>query len=199
MSPDWEPYAYTCQHNVFASMFPTKTVTLWTVVNRNEYDLAGDQLRVAHRDGRKYYDAWNGKELKPRVQAGHATLAFPLESRGFGAVLAVERGASVKPLTAFLRERRALTRTPLQSLSAQWRCLSQRITPIKATRPAARAPEGMVTIPAGEFEFRVTGIEIEGDAEAFRRLPVASAGDEHHSQIVVSLIRGSVTALRGLP
>ena len=63
---------------------------------------------------------------------------------------------------AFLRERRALTRTPLQSLSAQWRCLSQRITPIKATRPAARAPEGMVTIPAGEFEFRVTGIEIEG-------------------------------------
>ncbi len=162
VSAGWEPYAHACQHNVFASMFPTADVTLWTVVNRNEYGLEGDQLRVAHRDGRKYYDAWHGTELKPRLEAGQATLAFPIESRGFGAVLAVERGAKIKHLATYLRERRGLTRTPLQDLSAQWRCLPQRITPVKATRRAARAPEGMVTIPAGAFDFRVTGVEIEG-------------------------------------
>ncbi len=162
VSLDWEPYAYTCQHNVFASMFPGKTATLWTVVNRNEYELVGHQLRVAHKDGRTYYDAWNGTLLKPTLKDGFATLTFPLENRGFGAVLAVERGAKIKNLAVFLQQRRSLTRTPLQSLSAQWRFLPQQMVPGKPTRRVAKAPLGMVTIPAGEFEFRVTGIEIEG-------------------------------------
>ncbi len=162
VSADWEPYARTEQHNVFASMFPQAGSTLWTVVNRNEYALAGDQLCVAHREGRAYYDAWNGAPLTPRIRDGHATLAFALEPRGFGAVLAVERGTKIAGLAAFLRERRALTRTPLRRLSAKWRALPQTMTPIAPTRRAATAPAGMVTIPAGEFDFRVTGIEIEG-------------------------------------
>lgn len=162
VSLDWEPYAFACQHNVFASMFPSKDVTLWTVVNRNEYEVSGDQLRVAHRPGRSYYDAWRGTKLKPELSDGHATLAFPLERRGFGAVLAVERGRQPKNLARFLRERRALTRTPLQDLSAQWQFLPQQIVPTPPTRPADQAPTGMVTIPAGDFDFRCTGIEIEG-------------------------------------
>jgi formylglycine-generating enzyme required for sulfatase activity len=162
VSADWEPYAHACQHNVFASMFPGRDTTVWTVVNRNEYDLDGDQLRVAHREGRRYFDAWRGVEISARVRDGQATLEFPLESRGFGAVLAVERGAKVKGLADFLKQRRALTRTPLQKLSAEWRHLPQKITPIAPTRRVATAPAGMVTVPAGEFEFRVTGVEIEG-------------------------------------
>ena len=37
---------------------------------------------------------------------------------------------------------------------------------IAPTTPAATAPEGMVAIPAGEFDFKVTGVEIEGDTKA---------------------------------
>lgn len=162
VSLDWEPYAFACQQNVFASMFPGKDATLWTVVNRNEYDVTGDQLRITHRPGRSYYDAWHGTKLKPELSDGHATLAFPIERRGFGAVLAVERGSQPKNLARFLRERRALTRIPLQDLSGQWQFLPQQIVPIPPTRPADQAPAGMVTIPAGDFDFRCTGIEIEG-------------------------------------
>lgn len=162
VSLDWEPYACTCQHNVFASMFPARDVTLWTVVNRNEYDTDGDQLRVNHKEGRTYYDAWHGVRLTPRIEDGHAILSFPVECRGFGAVLAVERGARRPLLSRFLRERRALTRRPLQSISAEWRCLPQEMVPVKPTRRVAKAPESMVTIPGGEFNFRVTGVEIEG-------------------------------------
>jgi iron(II)-dependent oxidoreductase len=162
VSLDWDPYASTCQHNVFASMFPGPTMTLWTVVNRNEYELADQQLHVAHKEGRIYYDVWNGLALQPTVKEGFATLAFPLECRGFGAVLAVERGAKIKNLPTFLRERRSLVRTPLQSLSARWCFLPQQLVPGKPTRRRAKAPQDMVAIPAGDFEFRVTGIEIEG-------------------------------------
>ncbi|MBE7537829.1 MAG: SUMF1/EgtB/PvdO family nonheme iron enzyme [Opitutaceae bacterium] len=162
VSLDWEPYAQTLQQNVFASMFPGKVATLWTVVNRNEYALAGGQLRVDHVQSRKYYDAWRGVELRPRVQDGQATLEFPLEPRGFGAVLAVEPGARPLNLDGFLRERRALTRAPLRSLSAEWRPLLQRMTPVVRTKPVVNAPEGMVRIPSATFEFRVTGVEIEG-------------------------------------
>ncbi|MSU25150.1 MAG: formylglycine-generating enzyme family protein [Opitutus sp.] len=162
VSLDWEPYARALQAGVFSSMFPGPDLTLWTIVNRNEYDLVGDQLLVAHRTGRRYYDGWSGAEISPRLGGGKATLSFSLETRGFGAVLAVERGAKPAGLETFLKQRRALTRQPLQSLSAEWRALPQKIVPIAPSKRAAQAPAGMVTIPAGEFEFRVIGIEIEG-------------------------------------
>src|SRR5690606_35499679 len=38
----------------------------------------------------------------------------------------------------------------------------QSIVDVAPTAPQARAPEGMVTVPAAEFLFKVDGIEIEG-------------------------------------
>ena len=47
-SAEWEPHVPTLQAGVFASTFPTANSTLWTIVNRNEYDVTGEQLRVPH-------------------------------------------------------------------------------------------------------------------------------------------------------
>ena len=47
ISDGWEPHAPTLQAGVFASRFPTRDGTLWTIVNRNEYDVTGAQLEVA--------------------------------------------------------------------------------------------------------------------------------------------------------
>jgi len=162
VSLEWEPYAHMLQPGAFASMFPGGGLALWTIVNRNEYELAGDQLMVPHHEGRRYYDVWHGTELTPRLDDNRATLAFPLETRGFGAVLGVDAGAQPAGLDAYLARRRELTATPLQSLSAQWQAAPQQIVPIAPTKPSTTAPAGMVTIPAGEFDFKVTGIEIEG-------------------------------------
>ena len=162
VSREWEPYAFTVQPGVFSSKFPLATSTLWTVVNRNESDLDGDQLVVPHRTGRHYYDVWHGTELTPRIQEGKAVLAFPLETRGYGAVLAVEEGAEVEGLAAFLAKMHALTATPLQTYSNVWHSLPQQLVPIAPSKPSVSAPPGMVLVPAGEFDFRVQGIEIEG-------------------------------------
>lgn len=162
VSMDWRPYATTLQKDVFASRFPTEAYTLWTLVNRNEYEVAGEQLAVAHRDGMRYFDAWNGVPLQPRIADGQAVFDFAIEARGFGAVLALQPGRSIDGLVEFLAAMHERSKTPLQSLSNVWRSIPQHQIEIAPTAPAASAPEGMVAIPAGDFDFVVGGIEIEG-------------------------------------
>ena len=162
VSADWEPYATALQQGVFASMFPGADSTLWTMVNRNEYDMSGDQLAVKHREGRLYFDVWNGSELQPRIQNGQAILALHLETRGFAAVLALESGKKLEGFIELLEQMKQLNIVPLQSLSNVWQAIPQQIVPIIQTMQATSAPDGMVTIPAGDFDFKVSGIEIEG-------------------------------------
>jgi len=149
---EWEPYARALQQGVFASRFPLRDATLWTIVNRNEYDMAGEQLAVTHVKGVRYHDLWNGVELEPRIEGGTAFIAVPLEAKGFGAVIASKKKVAAPRLGS----------KPLQALSNEWRALPQKMVEIKPTKPAAKAPPGMVSIPAGEFTFKVSGVEIEG-------------------------------------
>ncbi|MET0934952.1 MAG: formylglycine-generating enzyme family protein [Luteibacter sp.] len=162
VSMDWRPYERTLQAGVFASRFPTDGYTLWTIVNRNEYVVEGDQLAVPHVEGTRYVDAWHGVELGPRLHEGKAVLHFALEGRGFGAVVAVAPGAPMEGLDAFLEAMHEASSTPLASLSSQWVSLQQAMVPIEPTAHAEMAPEGMVTVPAGYFDFVVGGVEIEG-------------------------------------
>src|SRR6202042_2158798 len=55
-----------------------------------------------------------------------------------------------------------LSAKPLSSFSAEWKPLAQQIVAIDATKPATDAPAGMVRIPAGQFHFVISGVEIEG-------------------------------------
>src|SRR5260221_677589 len=149
---DWEPYAHALQQGVFASRFATRDSTLWTIVNRNEYGVDGEQLAVAHHEGAKYHDLWNGVKLVPRIEDGPAFIDVPLEAKGFGAVIAARKKVALPKLGG----------KPLHSFSNEWQALAQKMVEIKPTRPAAKAPAGMVTIPAGEITFQVRGVAIEG-------------------------------------
>jgi iron(II)-dependent oxidoreductase len=131
-------------------------------VNRNEYEVSGEQIAVEHVEGTTYFDAWNGTQLEPRTQDGRAVFDLKLEARGFGALLAIETGARPDGLDAFLDRMKELSRKPLRSFSSEWHSLAQTLVPIERTKPSAEAPRDMAAIPAGEFDFRVQGIEIEG-------------------------------------
>lgn len=161
-SDAWEPHTPTLQSGVFASKFPTPAATLWTIVNRNEYDLAGEQLRVAHRAGIHYYDLWRGAELTPTLRGNEATLSFAVEGRGFGAVLATADNPvpnAVRELLAWMAER---SKRSLASYSRQWNVVPQKLVDIPATKAMPHAPPGMIRIPEGDYDFHVHGIEIEG-------------------------------------
>ncbi len=64
----------------------------------------GEQLVVPHVEGRTYYDLWNGTRLSPRIVDGQAHISLTLETRGYGAVLALESGATVEGLDALLAQ-----------------------------------------------------------------------------------------------
>ncbi|MEO7071726.1 MAG: SUMF1/EgtB/PvdO family nonheme iron enzyme [Rhodanobacter sp.] len=162
VSPDWRPYERTLQAGVFASRFPLSGYTLWTLVNRHEYTVVGEQMVVPHHDGTRYYDLWNGVPLQPQLDGERAILDFALEGRGFGALLALAPGAVLDGIDTFLARMRELSAVPLRSLSNQWRSLPQQLVPIQPTQPATDAPPGMLAIPAGSFDFAVGGVAIEG-------------------------------------
>jgi formylglycine-generating enzyme required for sulfatase activity len=159
-SSDWEPHARVLQSGVFASRFPQSTGTLWTIVNRNEYKVSGAELEVPHQSGTRYYDLWHGVELKPTLGNGKAILNFDLESLGYGAVLATPNpNEALQKLLAYMAERS--TRL-LASYSREWNPVPQAIVDIRPTKPAESAPAGMIRIPEGDYDFQVSGIEIEG-------------------------------------
>ncbi|MCL5006144.1 MAG: formylglycine-generating enzyme family protein [Acidobacteria bacterium] len=160
-SRDWTPHTPTLQYGIFASKFPGENETLWTIVNRNEYDVHGKQIEVPYEAGTRYFDLWHGVELKPAVEGKMAVLSFEVEARGFGAILATSHEADQK-LSRLLSTMHELSQRPLSSFTNQRTFLPQHIVEIPRTKPAASAPPCMVRIPGGEFVFNVHGIEIEG-------------------------------------
>ncbi|HZT29595.1 MAG TPA: SUMF1/EgtB/PvdO family nonheme iron enzyme [Bryobacteraceae bacterium] len=157
VSPQWEPHTPTLQVGVYASKFPTAGETIWTFVNRNEYGVSGRQIRIRRRPGMRYFDLWNGIELRPEETGEEVTLGFAMEPWGYGAVLEARSAPG-----GFLAEMRELAKVKLQSLSHERPVLPQRLVETAVTAKAAAAPPGMVRIPGGEFRFEVHGIEIEG-------------------------------------
>ena len=162
VSPDWVPHTPTLQYQVYASKWPGKDQTLWTLINRNEFDISGEQIVVPYSAGQKYFDLWHGEELKPVVNGNRAILSFNIEASGYGAVLTVESGSAPEDLQTFLSQMHELNEIRLDSFSNQWKVLPQALIPIPPTKPADTAPAGMVLIPGGTFTFKVSGVEIEG-------------------------------------
>jgi formylglycine-generating enzyme required for sulfatase activity len=161
VSRDWEPLALMLRYGVHASRWPLGDQTLWTIVNRNEYDVDGDQMEVASSPGMRYFDIYHGVELKPQSRGAERTvLSFSIEAKGYGAVLATK--VPDEKLQGLLSKMKQMTSAPLASYSHEWKFLPQQIVPIPPTSPAAATPDGMLKVPAADFDFDVAGIEVEG-------------------------------------
>jgi len=185
-SSDWEPHSLTLQPGVFASRFPTAASILWTVINRNEYECAGEQIRTAHHAGMRYYDLWHGAELKPVVRGNEAILSFSIEGLGFGAVLATSLDPAAGGLTELLAYMGERSRRPLSTYSREWKPSAQKMVEIPATKPLPSPPPGMLRIPGGDYDFQVRGIEIEGgnDPGVDVQYPWENVGRRTHRQRV---------------
>ena len=168
VSAEWEPLYPMHHYGVYASRWPIAHETVWTIVNRAGYDIGGPQMDVLFTPGMRYFDLYHGVELKPyltKTADGEiATLSFNIEAHGFGAVL-VTPGHPDEKIEMLMQRMAKMTAEPLAKFSHEWIVLPQQMVEIEPTKPAADAPEGMVRIPGGTFDFEVRGTEIEGDAE----------------------------------
>jgi iron(II)-dependent oxidoreductase len=163
VSADWEPLYPMHSFGVYASRWPLGDETVWTIVNRNSYDVFGRQITVPAADRMHYFDLYHGVELHPDLEQKSAVLSFDLEANGYGAILATPRepSSTIKTLMQHMAE---ITEQPLASFSHEHTILKQSMVPIAPTEPATQAPDGMIRIPGGEFVFAVNGTEIEGGA-----------------------------------
>jgi iron(II)-dependent oxidoreductase len=162
ISKDWEPMSPVLRYGVYASRWPLGEEAVWTMVNRNEYDVEGDQIEVSPKEGLRYFDLYHGAELKPQtVPGGKTVLAFSIEAKGYGAILATSTSPN-QNVQALLSKMKELTATPLSNYAHEWKVVPQQIVPIQPTKATSGASEGMIKILPGDFLFKVAGIEIEG-------------------------------------
>jgi iron(II)-dependent oxidoreductase len=161
VSQDWEPFFPMLHFGVFASRWPLGDQTVWTIINRNEYDIIGRQMEVPFQDGMHYFDLYHGVELVPQRRGDKIVLSFNLDTRDYGAVLATKQPLSESYKT-LMGQMKALTATPLASLADKWTFLPEQLRQIAPAKPPSSTPSEMIRIPEGEFLFQVKGIEIEG-------------------------------------
>lgn len=161
VSADWEPHYPMSRFGVFSSRWPLAGKTVWTIVNRSEYDLDGKQMTVPTEAGMRYYDLYHGVELTPEIAGKASTLSFPIEAHGFGAVLA-SRDALSDDLQATMTKMKSMTASSLASFSNEWKAVPQTLVPIESTKAATDTPKEMIKVPEANYPFKVSGIEIEG-------------------------------------
>jgi formylglycine-generating enzyme required for sulfatase activity len=162
ISAEWEPMAPMLRYGIFASRWPAGTQAVWTIVNRNEYDVEGQQIALPADEGMRYFDLYHGVELTPaKDKDGKTVLSFNIEAHGYGALLASHDSpdAGIQKMMSKMKE---LSAKPLSSYSHEWVVTKQQIVPIAATKTPTGSPAGMVRIPDADFQFKVEGIEIEG-------------------------------------
>jgi gamma-glutamyl hercynylcysteine S-oxide synthase len=161
ISREWEPFYPMRRYAVFASRWPLGGQTLWTIVNRNEFDVDGRQMTVPYSQGTRYFDLYHGTELKPDLENGKAVLEFATEAHGYGAILA-SSGEPDGKILQLMAKMKMITAKPLSSFSHEWIPLTQHMLQTQPTQTASSVPEGMVRVKGGDFLFQVEGIEIEG-------------------------------------
>lgn len=163
-SAKWEPHIPTLQHGIFASAFPGLNQTVYTLVNRDSIAHTGKQLQLDYQDGMKYFDIWNGNEIIESIQTNKISPQLSIESRGFGAILAIRKEAIDSSFHHFITTMHSLSQKPLNSYSDAWRPLQQHIVAIKKTNPVSTLPAGMVLIPGTKnYNFESIGVMVEGN------------------------------------
>lgn len=160
-SNGWEPHTPTLQKGVYSSKFPGTGQTLWTFVNRTAANVTGELIALPDKEGCRYFDLWLGSEITPRRQGEQVVFSLSIEAHGFGAILAIDATAALEPAVAAALAEAAKDRRPLASFSNEWVPALQRLVETPNPTPVQTAPEGMVEIPGGWFDFKSTGLQIE--------------------------------------
>jgi gamma-glutamyl hercynylcysteine S-oxide synthase len=182
-SPDWQPYSVTEHSGIAASKFPTAHAIAWTIVNRNHYAVSGRQLLVTPMQSAHFYDLWHGVEIHGEAAGSDVGLSFEVEGDGFGAVLETDTALSPTMIELLSKMRQSAAK-PLSSYSSAWETLPQQMTTVAAAPARDPLPANMLLIPAADYVFRVTGIEIEGqnDDGVDVQYPWESSARRYHVQ-----------------
>jgi hypothetical protein len=87
-SLDPTPLVSTLNPAVQVNRFPGRRSVVWTLLHTGAAPVDGPVLRVPHRVGSRYLDAWKGRSLTPAITGdGFVVLSLPLNARDAGCVV----------------------------------------------------------------------------------------------------------------
>jgi len=146
---NWTPLVPTLVSDVYASLWASKGLRLWTLVNRSDRPIEGQFLSVALGQGEKLFDLVNGKAASAAIGR--------IEPRGIGCFLAAQPEALGDDFPLFLAGRERLSRqASFDSVNPR---LTTRLIEVRRTKRRRGVPVGMVEILSTnlrlEIEFRV--------------------------------------------
>jgi hypothetical protein len=86
-SDEPRPLAPTLAANVFANCFPVKNKEVWTLYNARHRTVRGDMLRVEHRPGWTWRDAWNNRPGEVRRDGAFDIVSTSVAPQGVGCMV----------------------------------------------------------------------------------------------------------------
>ncbi len=150
---NWTPLVPTLQEGVYASLWESEGLRLWTLVNRKEQPCEGPLLEVEGGSGNRFYDLMAGVEVHGQRLGSQLELSGHLGSRGVGCFLAVGSRVREDGLAVFLRNMRRNAARASGSLEVV-PVATRRVRSTPRT-PHRSRPPGMVEIPAATVELTV--------------------------------------------
>jgi len=79
----------TLAPTVYANRFTGSKCTVWTLYNAQFRTFRGDCLRVPHKEGTQYLDAFHDEEAEVRIERDNAVLPVELGPRAVGCLVAI--------------------------------------------------------------------------------------------------------------
>ncbi|OHB54002.1 MAG: hypothetical protein A2Y12_04975 [Planctomycetes bacterium GWF2_42_9] len=86
-SNDITPLVVTERAHIYANKFAGTDKTVWTLYNSRFTTVRGPVLAIEHREGAKYYDAWNDKIISPQIVNGRAIISQKLGPQSLGCIV----------------------------------------------------------------------------------------------------------------
>lgn len=82
-----EPLVPTEKSGILVNKYPGKGRTLWAMYNQRFTTVRGEILKVRHKNGATYYDAWNDKPLQVRISGDYAFISLEMEPQAIGCII----------------------------------------------------------------------------------------------------------------
>ena len=157
--PSWQPYVGALVDGVYAHRWHGRRAVLHTLLNRSGARVDAPVLRVpaADPDGRpmRHYDAWNGSEIAPAMQADAHLLPLTMEAGAAGCVVSAPAGVTIDLADGAATGRETGAVPIIERARLTLEDLALRPVAASPPAPAGEEPDGMCRVAAGRFVFGV--------------------------------------------
>lgn len=83
------PGISTLDSCIYANYFPSSYRNVWTLYNISNEIYSGKVLRIPHKEGAVYYDAWNRNYIYPRTENGYDIVSLTISGKDVGCLVQI--------------------------------------------------------------------------------------------------------------